>query len=191
MTHFSVEEWREYPLEVPGKVRYAVSNHGRLKSFDTDIKAGRILKGALTEGFLFLRYKRFTNGVAKNYHVSVHKMIAELFIPKDSDDQEYVLHLDYDKINNQLYNLKWATYAEMRAHGLKSPAVKEAFKKLQEFNIKRDGPKLTSTQVIRIKLKMKRQGDKFSVRKTAKEFNVTEMQIYRIKWGENWGHIVV
>lgn len=38
---------------------------------------------------------------------------------------------------------------------------------------------------------MKRQGDKFNVRKTAKEFNVTEMQIYRIKWGENWGHIVV
>ena len=44
---------------------------------------------------------------------------------------------------------------------------------------------------MRIKLKMKRQGDKFSVRKTAKEFNVSEMQIYRIKWGENWGHIQV
>jgi predicted transcriptional regulator len=38
---------------------------------------------------------------------------------------------------------------------------------------------------------MKRQGEKFSVRKTAKEFSVSEMQIYRIKWGENWGHIQV
>ena len=31
-------------------------------------------------------------------------------------NQEYVLHLDYDKMNNQLYNLKWATYNEIRAH---------------------------------------------------------------------------
>jgi hypothetical protein len=191
MGHFVIEKWKEYPIEVPGKVRYAVSNHGRLKSFTDTIENGKLLKGALTEGFLFLRYNRIVDGKRSYYFHSVHKMVAELFIPRQSEDQEYVLHLDYDKLNNQLYNLKWATYKEMRAHGHKSPAVKEAFKKFQENNIKRDGRKLTSTQVIRIKLKMKRQGEKFNVRKTAKEFNVSEMQIYRIKWGENWGHIQV
>jgi hypothetical protein len=191
MSHFVIEKWKEYQIEIPGKVRYAVSNYGRIKSFVDTIESGRILKGAITEGFLFLRYTRQENNKKKYFHHAIHKMVAELFIPKQSDDQEYVLHLDYDKLNNQLYNLKWATYDEMRAHGHKSPAVKEAFKKFQENNIKRDGRKLTSTQVMRIKLKMKRQAEKFSVRKTAKEFNVSEMQIYRIKWGENWGHINV
>ena len=191
MNHFVIEQWREYPIEVPGKVRYAVSNYGRLKSFTDKIENGKILKGAPTEGFLFLRYVRSVNGKKSYYSHAIHKMVAELFIPRVSEDQEYVLHLDYDKMNNQLYNLKWATYNEMRAHSHKSPAVKAAFKKFQEDNIKRDGRKLTSTQVMRIKLKMKRQGEKFSVRKTAKEFNVSEMQIYRIKWGENWGHIQV
>lgn len=191
MNHFVIEKWKEYPLKYPGKVRYAISNYGRIKSFVDTIESGKLLKGAITEGFLFVRYTRQENNVKKYYHHAVHKMVAELFIAKDNEEQEYVLHLDYDKLNNQLYNLKWATYTEMRAHGHKSPAVKEAFKKLQAYNLKRDGKKLTSTQVIRIKIKMKRQGEKFSVRKTAKEFNVTEMQIYRIKWGENWGHIQV
>ena len=191
MSHFVIEQWKEYVLPNPAKVRYAFSNYGRIKSFTDKIENGRLLKGGITEGFLFVRYKRFTNGVCKNYHLAVHKIVAELFIPKQSEDQEYVLHLDYDKLNNQLYNLKWATYNEMRAHGHKSPAVIAAFKKFQEDNIKRDGRKLTSTHVMRIKLKMKRQGEKFSVRRTAKEFGVSEMQIYRIKWGENWGHIQV
>lgn len=70
-------------------------------------------------------------------------MVAELFIPKDNDEHEYVLHLDFDKVNNHISNLKWATYTEMRAHGFKSPKVIEAQKKFREFNIKRDGAKLT------------------------------------------------
>ena len=173
MNHFVIEQWREYPIEVPGKVRYAVSNYGRLKSFTDKIENGKILKGAPTEGFLFLRYVRSVNGKKSYYSHAIHKMVAELFIPRVSEDQEYVLHLDYDKMNNQLYNLKWATYNEMRAHGHKSPAVKAAFKKFQEDNIKRDGRKLTSTQVMRKKKKKKRQDEKFSVTKTAKEFNVS------------------
>ena len=135
MSHFVIEQWKEYPIQVPGKVRYAVSNYGRLKSFTDKIENGKILKGAPTEGFLFLRYVRMYNGEKKYYSHAIHKMVAELFILKENEDQEYVLHLDYDKMNNQLYNLKWATYAEMRAHGHNSPAVKEAFKKFQENEI--------------------------------------------------------
>ena len=65
MNHFVIEQWREYPIEVPGKVRYAVSNYGRLKSFTDKIENGKILKGAPTEGFLFLRYVRSVNGKKK------------------------------------------------------------------------------------------------------------------------------
>lgn len=185
------EEWKEFEIEVKGKVRYAVSNHGRLKSFVDDINEGRILKGSLTEGFLFLRYKRFNNKKITNYQHSFHKMVAELFIPKDNENQEYVLHLDYDKVNNHVSNLKWATYAEMRAHGFKSPNVIEAQKKFREFNIKRDGSKLTSTDVIRLKRKILDPNRKTRLRLIAKEFGISEMHLHRIKTGENWGHIKV
>lgn len=185
------EEWKEFEIEVEGRVRYAVSNHGGLKSFITTIETGRILKGSLTEGFLFLRYKRFNNKKITNYHHSIHKMVAELFIPKDNENQEYVLHLDYNKLNNHISNLKWATYDEMRAHATQSPAVKAAFKKFQKFNLKRDGAKLTSTDVIRLKKKILDPNRKTRLRLIAKEFNISEMQLHRIKTGENWGHIKV
>ena len=110
---------------------------------------------------------------------------------KISENQEYVLHLDFDKINNHISNLKWATYDEMRAHGFKSPKVIEAQRKFREFNIKRDGAKLTSTDVIRLKKRILDPNRKTRLRLIAKEFGISEMQIHRIKTGENWGHIKV
>lgn len=186
-----LEKWKEVELEIPGKVRYAVSNYGGLRSFIFEIEKGRDLKGGITEGFLFLRYKRQTDNVIRNYNISIHKAVAKLFILKDAENQEYVLHLDYDKLNNHISNLKWATYDEMRAHGNKSPAVIESFKKLQAFNIKRDGAKLTSTQVIRIKKILANPNRKTRMKLIAKQFNISDMQLYRIKTGENWGHIKI
>ena len=191
MGHFVLEQWKEYKIEIEGKVKYAVSNLGRIKSFSESIESGNFLKGGITEGFLFLRYKRQKNNVIKNYHHAVHKMVAELFIPKDNDKQTYVLHLDYDKLNNHISNLKWATLDEMKSHGKKSPYVKEAFKKLQEFNIQRDGQKLTSTQVMRLKKMLLNPNRKTRHKILAKQFGVSEMQVHRIKSGENWGHIIV
>ena len=185
------EEWKEFEIEVEGRVRYAVSNHGGLKSFTTTIESGRVLKGSLVEGFIYLNYKRFHDKKITNYHHALHKMIGQLFLEKDDENQEYVLHLDYNKLNNHISNLKWATYDEMRAHATQSPAVKVAFKKFQEFNIKRDGAKLTSTEVIRLKKKILDPNRKTRLRLIAKEFNISEMQLHRIKTGENWGHIEV
>jgi hypothetical protein len=185
------EEWKEFEIEIKGKVRYAVSNHGRLKSFTDNIDEGRMLKGSMIEGFVYLRFKRQKNNEVVNYHFGLHKIIGELFIPRDAENQTYVLHLDYDKLNNHISNLKWATYEEMRAHGVKSPAVIAAFKKLQAYNIKRDGQKLTSTEVIRLKKRILDPNRKTRLRLIAKEFGISEMQLHRIKTGENWGHIKV
>ena len=77
-----------------------------------------------------------------------------MFIEKKDNDQTHVIHLDYDRQNNRIDNLKWATYEEMLEHGQKSPHVKEAKRKLVEFNKKRDGQKLTVNDVIRLKKKL-------------------------------------
>lgn len=185
------EEWKEFEVGEPRETRYAVSNYGGFKSFTNTIENCKDLKGSITEGFQYLRYKRLNNGKITYYYYAIHKVIAELFIPKTSEEQTYVLHLNYDKLDNHVNNLKWATYDEMIAHGKKSPAVIEAKKKFKEFNIKRDGAKLTSTDVIRLKRKILDPNRKTRLRLIAKEFNISEMQLHRIKTGENWGHIKV
>lgn len=191
MGHFILEEWKEYKIKIEGKVKYAVSNLGRIKSFTDSIESGRLLKGSITEGFLFIRYKRQKDNKITNYHHAVHKMVAELFLPKDNDEQTYVLHLDYDKLNNQISNLKWATNEEMKAFSKNSPFVKEAFKKLQEYNLKNNGAKLRVIDVMRLKKILLDPNRKTRFKILAKQMGVSEMQLYRIKSGENWGHIKV
>ena len=51
--------------------------------------------------------------------------------------------------------------------------------------------KLTETQVIRLKKKLFDPNRRTRLKILAKQFGVSEMQLHRIKTGENWGHIKV
>lgn len=53
---------------------------------------------------------------------------------------------------------------------------------------KHKGMKLTSTQVMHIKLLLKRERP---LKQIAKQFDISEMQVWRIKSGENWSHIKI
>lgn len=101
------------------------------------------------------------------------------------------MHLDYNRSNNIVTNLKWVTYPQMLEHSKKSPNVIAAKKKLVEFNRKRDGHKLTAKDVIRLKKKLFDPNRKIKNKAIAKEFGISEMQLYRIKSGENWSHVKV
>jgi len=185
------EEFREVTFEMPPRLRYAVSNKGRLLSFTDSIENGRLLKGAFSDGYKVVRYKITRDGksISKFYFMS--KLIAELFIPKTSEDQKYVLHLDYVRDNDDIKNLRWATYEEMLAHGKRSPHVKQAKRKLLEHNIKSDGRKLSVTKVMLIKKMLLNPNRKTRLKMIAKQFGISETHVRRIESGENWGHIKV
>jgi len=57
------------------------------------------------------------NGASKA--LFVHLAIANAFLKKPSQKCKYVLHLDYNKENNSLDNLKWATKEEQVNHSKK------------------------------------------------------------------------
>ena len=42
----------------------------------------------------------------------VHKLVAEAFIEKDDEFKNIVMHIDNDKTNNNVDNLKWGTVSE-------------------------------------------------------------------------------
>jgi hypothetical protein len=124
-----------------------------------------------------------------NHHFLIHRLVATYFLPEPKPEETVVGHLDFDKLNNRVTNLKWMTPKENRKHQDKSPHV-IAEKKWRKYTQKprQNGLKLTSTQVIHIKLQLKRNRP---TKQIAKQFDISEMQVWRIKTGENWGHIKI
>jgi len=191
----SNEIFKEIELEKGLQLRYAISNYGRLVSFTDKIENGNFVKGGKQDGYRIWRYSvRDENGKRRYKYRFFYRLVAEYFLPKTSDDQVFVLHLNYNRADDYFKNLQWATRAEMVAHGKKSPHVIAYRKKqLEEFREKRkhQGQKLTSTQVMLLKKLLLDPNRKTRMKMLARQFNVTEMQLYRIKTGENWGHIKV
>jgi hypothetical protein len=75
----------------------------------------------------------------------------------------------------------------MEIHQQKSPA-KIAYKERQRQRT--TGLKLNATKVRSIKRLLKTRRHK-TMKQIAEQFGISEMQLYRIKKGENWGHITL
>lgn len=169
------EVWKELSFT---DFKYEVSSYGRVRSYCQDAVNGKILNPSQIGGFkvVSLKFKK------RSKHFLVHKLVAEAFIPKDNKDQTVVIHLDWNKSNNHYSNLQWAT---------KAVSYKRMHKRLQEERKKKGKvvtySKLKPEEVALIKSMLKR-GVKQKL--IAKMFCVSEMQITRIKRGENWAEIL-
>jgi predicted DNA binding protein len=143
---------------------------------------GKLLNGSLTTGYRTLNLHRTVPGGT----LYLHRQIAKLFLKKASPKQRFVIHKNHNKLDNAVKNLEWVTLEKMIRHQQDSPA-KLAYKK-QQAN-REVGLKLTATQVRRIKQQLHNTNRRVTIRQMADKYGVTEMTIYRIKSGENWGHI--
>jgi hypothetical protein len=158
--------------------KYEVSNYGRVRSYCQDADNGKILNPSQIGGFrvVSLKYKN------KSKHFLVHKLVAQAFAPKTSNDQTVVIHLDWNKSNNHYTNLQWSTKAD---------SYKRMHKRLQEERKKKGKvvtySKLKLEEVALIKSMLNR-GVKQKL--IAKMFCISEMQITRIKRGENWNEVL-
>jgi len=193
---FASEEFREINPGYKLRLRYAISNLGRLISFTDNFEDGRILKGSVTEGYRIFRFKvRKKNNKIVNKHKFYYKLVAEYFLEKSSKDQVHVLHLDHNLSNDVVSNLKWATKQEMMEHHRTSPKViaakKISTKRIVEYNQNREGTKLTTTKVMLIKKLLANPNRKTRLKIIAKQFGISEMQLHRIKTGENWARVKI
>jgi hypothetical protein len=182
------EEWKDIGVVGAAGQRYVVSNYGRVVSYIQGIKDGRLLKCSQTKGYKQFRVRQVVDGKPKQLVFYVHKQVALLFIPKQSNDQVYVIHLDYQKDNNHTKNLRWANKQELEEHQNKNPKVINDRKRLQEHN-RLNQYKLSEGKVKIIKRKLARPKQKTRLKMIARAFGISEMQLYRIRTGENWGHI--
>ncbi|MFN4285084.1 MAG: NUMOD4 domain-containing protein [Lacibacter sp.] len=182
------EEWKQ--MRFSGwkdlRKRYAVSNMGRCASYTKSLEEdGKILNGSLTTGYRTLNLHR----PASQGTLYLHREIAKLFLKIPGPRYKYVIHINHDKTDNRVSNLKWATLEEMAAHQQLSPK-KIAYKERQRLrSATQKGLKLTPSQVRTIKKIIADPKRKLTFKQLAKKYNVSEMTIYRIKSGENWSAV--
>ncbi|MCI6458453.1 MAG: NUMOD4 domain-containing protein [Clostridium sp.] len=123
---------------------YQVSTFGRVRSFDKYIdvkirnvdkvlKRGKILKQVYTKGG-YLKVSLCKNG--KRTRLSVHRLVAEAFIPNPLN-LPVINHKDEVKDNNYLYNLEWCTVKYNSNYGtaIKRSAEKRS-KKVYQYDLK-------------------------------------------------------
>lgn len=178
--NFWNEEWKIVVFDdfVHPDEQFKVSNFGRLIRIRNGEES--IFNPYNMHGYLYFRVKKKEKGKFKTYYV--HKLIAQHFL--EQNDGIYVIHLDYDKLNNHIDNLKWATKREKELHQWKNPTFIEA-KKNQEPPF----AKLTENNVRLIKKMLNNPNRKTRLKIIAKQFGVSTTQLKRIQSGENWGHI--
>lgn len=155
--------------------KYMVSNYGRVKSFMYKKQEGQVMKPCKMGNFLALKLK--SKGEMVNWYI--HKLVATVFIPKEEERFDYVVHLDLNYKNNHVSNLKWTTRDE----------VFEKVKIRNKLSGKRRKPvntKLKEKDVAVLKSMILRGVTNVEI---AKLFCISEMQVTRIKRGENWGHV--
>lgn len=179
------ETWKQLKFSGWNQLRnkYALSSQGRIASYKKEVlEDGKLLNGSFTTGYRTLNLHR-PDSKGTLY---IHREIAKLFLSKPSPKHRYVVHINHNKLDNHQKNLKWATLEEMIRHQQKSPA-KIAYKKVQANRTV--GLKLRATQVKRIKDTLKDPKRRITIRRLAEQYGISEMTIYRIKSGENWGRV--
>jgi hypothetical protein len=179
------EVWK--PLQFSGwkhlRKKYALSSHGRIASYYENVNEdGKLLNGSLTTGYKTLNLHRPDD----NGTLYVHRELAKLFLKKPTSKQKYVIHINHNKKDNNIKNLKWATLDEMIEHQQTSPA-KLAYKKVQASRTQ--GLKLNVKTVKEIKKSLGAKNRKLTIKQLADKYGVSEMTMYRIKSGENWGRV--
>ena len=81
---------------------YEVYSDGKLKN----LKTNKFLKGTIREGGVSVQIG--------NKKRMIHRLVGESFIPNPSNFS-YIIHLNNDKTDNRIENLKWGMRTEMNS----------------------------------------------------------------------------
>lgn len=142
---------------------------------------------ATMQASLSEKYREELKSRCITHHFLTHRLVAEYFLKAPKKNQVVISHLDHNKLNNHVDNLRWMTKEENYAHRIQSPKLIEQMKNNRNNRLHPSSPtKLSIPQVMLLK-KLLNEGK--SMKLLIEQFKVTETQIYRIKRGENWGDI--
>lgn len=175
------EEWKtiQFDEKISEKEKFKISNYGRVLNCKGEEEF--LVKPSFVNGYQNLNVLQKKGKRTSRY---IHKLVAQHFL--EQGDGIYVIHLNYHKKDNRVTNLKWVTKKEKENHQFSNPEFKaRAHQKTGRVT----NAKLTETRVKLIKRKLNNPNRKTRLKMIAKQFGISEMQLHRIKTGENWGYV--
>lgn len=169
------EEW----AEIPGtNGTYTISNYGRVKSYALEKNNGQFLKTHMEKQYLAINLRR--HNIKSRL---IHRLVAEAWLPKPSEEHNYVIHKDWNMRNNHVSNLEWVK---------KEDVANRSSQYMKKKNANPDKLKLITYSKLKLEdvkviKSMLSRGITQNI--IAKMFRISEMQVTRIKRGENWGYV--
>ena len=122
------------PLGFPD---YYISKLGRVLSYKTS-KEGKILKPRMDRHCAYYRVGLRDKDKERKFML-VHRLLALTFIPNDNN-LPCVDHIDRDKTNNKLENLRWVTHATNTQNSTRRKNNKQGHKHIRLYvNKKKNG----------------------------------------------------
>jgi len=92
---------------IPDYDNYTIYENGDVYSKVRKGGGGKITPHLLTSGYYSVSLTK--NSITK--HFTIHRLLGICFIP-NPDNKPCIDHIDRDRTNNKLSNLRWATYKE-------------------------------------------------------------------------------
>ena len=107
-----VVEWRD----IAGFNKYEISNEGKVKNKNSSKEVKPQYDGKYWRIGLITDTKN-DEGKFPPQRMSLHKLIAETFIENENERQRYVDHIDSNRDNYDMENLRWVTASENKSYG--------------------------------------------------------------------------
>jgi hypothetical protein len=169
---------------------YQISNLGRVKSLDRyiELKNGtnRFVKGRVLKPSKHKTKPSYYNVILSNkgkrYSMSIHRLVAEHFIP-NKDGKPQVNHKDGDKLNNKVNNLEWVTYSENTIHSF-SIGLSKGRKGENHHNNKLTYKEVRCIKELLVEGELKQS-------EIANKFKISFRTVSAIKRGVLWRHVEI
>lgn len=169
---------------------YQVSNLGNVKSLDRIVETknrknylrkGKVQKKSVNS-FGYETVGFTVDNKTKIYRV--HRLVALSFI-ENPENKPQINHIDGNKTNNNVNNLEWCTSSENQIHSVSTGLSNPSYPVLK--GSKNGRSLLTEEQVVEIRNKYIPY--KYSAKKLALEYNVSESCITHILNNTSWKNI--
>ena len=174
--------------KIPGFSDYFISDNGEVYSIAARANRGRPkqpIKKKVHKCFGY--YKVQLNKYGMAHKRFVHRLVLETFVGKCPNGSQ-CRHLDGNRLNNNLSNLKWGTRKENQAdrilHGTDNRGERHSLSKLKE----RDIP-IIRMLAKKINKKVRKIDNGGNYAEIAKRFNVCRSTIEHVVLGSTWGWV--